>query len=51
MEILKAVPPVSVSTATVFGVTVQDWLLVLTLIYTVLQIGITVFKFIRARKE
>jgi TRAP-type uncharacterized transport system fused permease subunit len=37
--ITKVSPPVSVSAMALAGVSLQDWVLILTAIYTVLQIG------------
>jgi hypothetical protein len=34
---VKVSPPVSIAAATIFGATLQDWVLAATLIYTVLQ--------------
>lgn len=38
-EISKATPPIAVGGLTLFGVGLSDWVLILTLIYTILQIG------------
>lgn len=47
-----AAPPVSVTALTLAGIGLQDWVLILTLIYTVLQIGWFVFdKAVRARRK
>lgn len=35
IETVKALPPVGVAGLTVFGVTIADWALILTIIYTV----------------
>lgn len=42
-----AAPPVAAATAVVTGMTLQDWVLVLTLVYLVLQIGFLLFKWWR----
>lgn len=38
MAVAKASPPVAVSGLTLVGVQLQDWLIIATLIYTVIQI-------------
>lgn len=38
-EALKTAPPVSVAGATIAGATLSDWVLVLTALYTVLQLA------------
>lgn len=38
MDIVKVSPPVAVSTFTLFGYPFQNWVLVLTALYTCLQI-------------
>lgn len=38
-EALKAAPPVTVGSLTLFGVGLSDYVLLATLIYTVLQVG------------
>lgn len=38
-EVAKTAPPVSVAGATVMGVTLQEWVLYLTAVYTLLQIA------------
>lgn len=39
-EIVKAVPPVTVASVGLVGITLNEWVLITTLIYTVLQIGL-----------
>ncbi|EJU14006.1 hypothetical protein LH128_05890 [Sphingomonas sp. LH128] len=43
----KAAPPIAVSTAAIAGLSLQDWVLVATLAYTLLQIAILIRKFFR----
>ena len=38
METIKAIPPVAISAITVLGVPLNEWVFILTIIYTVLQI-------------
>lgn len=42
METLKATPPITVGGLTLFGVGLSDWVLLLTAVYTILQIGFLV---------
>lgn len=50
-EAAKAAPAVTVGGLTLFGVGLSDWVLLLTLIYTLLQIGFLIRdKVIRPRK-
>lgn len=44
----KAAPPVAVSLLAATGMAMQDWLLLLTIVYTVLQIAWLVYKVVRA---
>lgn len=44
---VKVSPPVAVSGSVIMGMELQDWVLVATLIYTVLQIAITVHRFFK----
>lgn len=45
---IKSAPPLAISAAiTVGGVTLQEWVLLATLIYTVMQAVALIFKFIR----
>lgn len=45
----KASPPLGVSAAAVMGFSLQDWVLIATLVYTVLQIALLVYKFLKKR--
>lgn len=47
----KTVPPVAVTSATVVGWSLQDWVLTATLIYTVLQTVHLIYKFFKDRRE
>lgn len=38
MQTLKAAPPLVVSTWTVLGITLQDWVCIVTIVYTVFQL-------------
>lgn len=46
----KASPPLVVSTAVAASISLQDWVLIATLVYTVLQILLLVRKFLRDRR-
>jgi hypothetical protein len=39
VEAAKATPPVTVAGLSLWGVTLHEWVLILTAVYTVLQIG------------
>lgn len=45
----KASPPVVVSGAAVAGISLQDWVLTATLVYTVLQIGLLIYNLMKKR--
>lgn len=45
----KAAPPIAVSTAAIAGLSLQDWVLVATLAYTLLQIALLIRKFFREK--
>lgn len=38
-EALKSAPPISVAGATIAGISLQEWVLVLTAVYTLLQLA------------
>jgi antibiotic biosynthesis monooxygenase (ABM) superfamily enzyme len=38
MQVLKAAPPLLVSTSTVFGIPLQDWVFIVTIVYTLFQL-------------
>ena len=39
-ELAKTAPPLAISGVTIFGIQVSEWVLILTLVYTVIQIGL-----------
>lgn len=48
IEAVKASPPMTVTALALGGVTLQDWVFILTIIYTLLQLGWFIYsKFIR----
>lgn len=51
MDIVKVSPPVAVSTFTLFGYPLQSWVLVLTAIYTLLQIYVLVSDKLLQKKD
>lgn len=51
-EITKAAPPVTVTGLSLFGVTLNEWVLIATLTYTLLQMGYFIYtKFIRGERN
>lgn len=50
-EVTKLSPPVVVSGSLVAGLDLQSWVLIATLVYTVLQIVISLHKFLKDRNE
>lgn len=50
-EALKSAPPVSIAGATVLGFSMQDWVLVLTALYTFLQIAYFIRKSYKEYKD
>jgi hypothetical protein len=44
----KSTPPLAVATLSVADVGLQDWVLILTVVYLVLQIGYLAWKWVRA---
>lgn len=42
-ELAKAAPPLTVVSASLVGITLNEWVLITTLIYTLLQIGVLVW--------
>jgi len=46
----KATPPLAVSASAIAGLSLQDWVLIATLVYTVLQTALLVWKFLRDRR-
>ena len=51
MAVAKAFPPIAVSGLTLAGVQLQDWLIMTTLLYTVIQIIIALPKLKQSLKE
>lgn len=49
-DLVKTAPPVAVTTMTVAGYPMSDWILVLTAIYTLLQIFLLVRRLVVARR-
>lgn len=47
----KATPPIAISGAVAAGWTLQDWVLLATLVYTVVQTVLVIYKFIKGRKD
>lgn len=47
----KAVPPIAVTGLSAGGVSLQDWVYILTLVYLVLQIAYLVWKFWRRSRN
>ncbi|MDT8900654.1 hypothetical protein [Anaeroselena agilis] len=43
-EVIRALPPVGVSATSYFGVTLQDWVLYVTIVYTLLLIAQKILK-------
>lgn len=41
----KVLPPLTVSGVVMGGVTLQDWVLLATLVYTVLQVALLIYRF------
>ena len=51
MAAIKTSPPVIVTGMTLMGIQLQDWLIITTLLYTVIQIIITLPKLKQSLKE
>lgn len=49
-DLVKVAPPVAVTTMTVAGYTMSDWVLALTAIYTLLQIFLLLRRLVVARR-
>lgn len=50
-DMTKVAPPVAVSGAALAGMSLQEWVLVLTALYTAIQIALTIFKAIKEHKK
>ena len=51
VEATKASPPVTVTGLAIAGASLQDWVLILTALYTLLQIFLLVRKYIKERRN
>ncbi|WPC03472.1 hypothetical protein SBP02_11820 [Pseudomonas benzenivorans] len=51
VEAIKSAPPVTVSAAMLMGISVQDWAVILTVIYLVLQIFFLLKRELTAKKK
>ena len=49
-EMAKSAPPIVISGVTIFGIQVSEWVLILTLVYTVIQIGLALRRCCVTRK-
>lgn len=47
----KASPPIAVSSAAAAGLSLQEWVFVATLLYTVLQIGLLIYNFVTRDRD
>ena len=47
----KVAPPLAVSSMTLFGYGLSDWVLLATLVYTLVQLAILVYRFFKSRKR
>ncbi|MBF7012546.1 hypothetical protein QUC32_23135 [Novosphingobium resinovorum] len=43
----KASPPLAVTSAAAVGLTLNEWMIVCTIVYTILQAAILIYKFVR----
>lgn len=50
LEAVKSAPPVVVTGAAIAGMSLSDWVTVLTGIYVLLQIALLLYKFVRERR-
>lgn len=50
-DLAKAAPPLTITGMTVAGFPISDWVLLLTAIYTLLQIGIVVRRLLLSRQS
>ena len=46
----KAAPPITITGMTIVGIPIQDWVLMMTLVYTILQILIIARRFMMDRR-
>ncbi|WP_299307852.1 hypothetical protein [uncultured Croceicoccus sp.] len=47
----KAAPPIAVSGVTAAGMSLQDWVLVATLVYTIAQTAHLIYRFVRDHRN
>lgn len=50
-EVIKATPPIGVSTLSVLGVPLSDWVYIVTIIYVLVQMYILIYKTFYKREE
>ena len=50
LEAVKSAPPVVVTGTAIAGMSLSDWVTVLTGIYVLLQIAVLLYKFVRERR-
>ncbi len=50
-EAMRATPPTAVLALTVGDITLQDWVLLLTIVYVVLQIAYLLFRWVRLASQ
>lgn len=50
VEVVKAAPPLFVATTTFLGFTLQEWVYIVTIIYTALQIALLVKGYLKKEK-
>ena len=49
-DVIKAAPPITITGMTIVGIPIQDWVLIMTLVYTILQILIIARRFMMNRR-
>jgi hypothetical protein len=50
-DAIRVAPPVGVVATTLAGLPLQEWVYILTAVYTILQIGISVWTFIKKNRD
>lgn len=50
-ELVKTTPPIGVSTLTIMGVPLSDWVYIITIIYVLIQIYVLLYKTFYKKKE
>ena len=48
---IKTAPPIAVTASAGAGISLQDWVFIVTIVYTVLQAAYLVYKFLHERAE